>query len=55
MWLTTLNARGWYYFDEDMYTLRASESTTEIYDNVFCERCEFTRYDLRSRILKDTF
>ena len=25
MWSTTLNARGWYYFDEDMYTLRASE------------------------------
>ena len=25
MWSTTLNARGWYYFDEDLYTLRASE------------------------------
>ena len=24
MWSTTLNARGWYIFDEDMYTLRAS-------------------------------
>ena len=37
MWSTTLNARGWYYFDEDMYTLRASEYDTEIYDNVICE------------------
>ena len=37
MWSTTLNARGWYYFDEDMYTLCASESTIEIYDNIFCK------------------
>ena len=34
-------------FDEDMYTLGTSESTTEIYDNVFCESA-----NLRDTIFK---
>ena len=52
MWSTTLNARGWYYFDEDMYTLRASEYNRDLR---ILRKHEFTLYDLKSRILKDTF